>query len=98
MSYNLKDFSANNSGCFGGGENASESKKQEAEVKAKEMIGKYQNMSNDELTQTLLSEVAKQKANGTFDRNQLLMMLDAIKGMLPNLAQYEQLREIILKL
>ena len=99
MSYNLRDFSVNYSNTTNSGSSSCNSQDNvNMEKKAKEMIGKYQNMSNDELMSTLLNEVAKQKANGTFNREQLLQMLEAIKGMLPNPSQYEQLRQVIMKL
>lgn len=69
-----------------------------AKKQAEEFIGKYQNMSNDELSQLLFSEIAKQKSNGTFDKRKLLTMLESVKGMLPNQKQYETLHNFLINL
>lgn len=92
MSYNLKDFAQKQS-CNSENANNEKVKKQ-----AEDLLNRYKNMSSDELASTLISEVAKQKNNGTFDKNKLLNMLDSIKDVLPNKSQYEQLRQIIMQL
>lgn len=105
MSYNLKDFSNNynndkvrdsqindNLNAF------SQEEKMQAQKQAESLINQYQNMSNDELTQVLFNEIAKQKANGTFNKDKLLAMLESVKGMIPNQNQYETLHNFIVNL
>ena len=55
-------------------------------------------MSNDELTQMLTNEIAKQKANGTFNKEKLLVMLESVKELLPNQNQYKTLQNFIANL
>ena len=43
----------------------------------------YKNMSQSQLNASLLDEVAKQKANGTFDYEALSNMVDSLRGVLP---------------
>ena len=69
-----------------------------AKEQAQSFIEKHQNMSNDELNQLLFNEIAKQKANGTFDKNKLLTMLENVKGLLPNQKQYETLHNFLINL
>lgn len=106
MSYNLKDFSANYKGNnqnqtrpnaeFADKQevnlnNFSQEEKQQAEA----LLKQYQNMSNAELGQMLMREVANQKANGTFNKDKLLSMLESVRGLFPNTQQYEKLRATI---
>ena len=51
-------------------------------------------MSKQQLNQTLLSEVAKQKANGTFDYSQLESMVNSLQGVLPA-KDYENIRSML---
>ena len=92
MGSNLRDFSSTFNSCGGERENV---EKKDVEKQAEDLISKYKNMSNDELAITLFNEVARQKANGTFNREQLLKVLDMIKPMLKSETQYIQLRQVI---
>ena len=76
MSDNFKDF-INNS-------KLSEKEKEELKEDAQNLVKKYAKMSQTELSSALFQEVAKQKANGTFDKDKLFFMLDSIKHLLPN--------------
>lgn len=49
----------------------------------KERFDKYKNMSKEELNSQLLSEVARQKAVGSFDYNALSKMVENLRGTLP---------------
>lgn len=106
MSYNLKDFSKQYDSERKEKNKADNEKFQsfsdEEVLKAKEqaetLINKYQNKSNDELTQMLFNEIAKQKANGTFNKEKLLAMLESVKELLPNQNQYKTLQNFIANL
>ena len=106
MSYNLIDFSKQYDNERKEKNKADNEKFQsfsdEEVLKAKEqaetLINKYQNMSNDELTQMLINEIAKQKANGTFNKEKLLVMLESVKELLPNQNQYKTLQNFIVNL
>ncbi len=76
MSNNFKDFL--NSSYF------TEEEKDNMEKTAESLVSKYAHMTNDELNKALMNEVAKQKANGTFDKEKLFAMLESVKSMLPN--------------
>lgn len=54
----------------------------------------YKDMSKPQLSQMLYEEVAKQKAEGSFDYNQLETMVDSLQGMLPN-SDYQNIRRIL---
>lgn len=71
-----------------------EEEKQDMQNEAKNLVDKYARMSQSELQYNLIKEVARQKANGTFDRQKLLFMLNSIKQMLPQQA-YEQILNAI---
>lgn len=76
MSNNFKDFL--NSSYF------TEEEKDNMEKTAESLVSKYAHMTNDELNKALMNEVAKQKANGTLDKEKLFAMLESVKSMLPN--------------
>ena len=86
---NLKDFNFNHTNV------CDCENKSQYEQQAKDMISKYKDMNNQQLASELISEVARQKANGTFDKSKLIAMLDSIKGMLKYESQYIQLRQVI---
>ena len=56
--------------------------KQEAQANLEETFQKYQNMPRDDLLKTLNSEIAKQKANGTFDLAKLQNTLNSLDPFL----------------
>ena len=106
MSYNLKDFSKQydserkekNKADNERFQSFSDEEVLKAKEQAETLINKYQNMSNDELTQMLFNEIAKQKANGTFNKEKLLVMLESVKELLPNQNQYKTLQNFIVNL
>ena len=53
------------------------------ESQIKQKYDEFKNMSQDQLNQTLLNEVAKQKRNGNFDYQALSSMIDSLQGVLP---------------
>lgn len=105
MSYNLKDFSKNynndkvrDNQINDNLDSFSQEEKIQAQKQAESLINQYKNMSNDELSQVLFNEIAKQKANGTFNKDKILAMLESVKGMIPNQNQYETLHNFIANL
>lgn len=54
----------------------------------------YKDMSKSQLSQTLLEEVAKQKAEGSFDYQRLESMVDSLQGMLP-WQDYQNIRRLL---
>ncbi|MBQ8909337.1 MAG: hypothetical protein IJY90_03530 [Clostridia bacterium] len=54
----------------------------------------YKNMSKQQLNQTLLSEVAKQKQSGNFDYNKLESMVNSLQGILPE-QDYQNVRSLL---
>lgn len=87
----------NNFQDFVNSDRFSENEKNQMQQDAKNLVNKYANMSQSELKYNLMQEVARQKANGTFDKNKLSYMLDSIKHMLPENAyiQIKQALEIL---
>lgn len=71
-----------------------EEEKKELQHDAENLVRKYASMSQNELASALFNEVAKQKANGTFDKDKLYFMLESIKNMLPSNA-YESIHSAI---
>ena len=88
MSNNFKDFMTNN---------FSEEEKAELKQDAENLVSKYAHMTQSELSMALYQEVANQKANGTFDKNKLLYMLESIKSMLPQDA-YQSMYQALMNL
>ena len=54
----------------------------------------FKNMSKEDLGKTLFQEVAKQKADGTFNYSQLEGMVNSLQGVLPE-ADYENVRKLL---
>ncbi|MBQ8444100.1 MAG: hypothetical protein IJX25_01960 [Clostridia bacterium] len=65
-----------------------------SEEQIRDKYNEYKDMSKQQLNQTLLSEVAKQKANGTFDYSQLESMVNSLQGVLPA-KDYENIRSML---
>lgn len=87
MTKNLKDFSQNEKTEF-------KENYDKYEDEAKSILNKYKDMDNNTLMTELMSEVARQKQNGTFDRDKILKMLDSVSYLIPN-NQIENIRKII---
>ena len=62
--------------------------------KIEDIVGKYQNMPRDELMQNFYAEVAKQKANGTFNLNALEASIDSLDAFL-NPEQKKNIKELL---
>ena len=80
----FNDFIANNphptiDGCG----NIDQKTKKDAEDTAKRLVDKYKDMDQNQLVNEFLSEVARQKQQGTFDRDKIISMLNSVKSMLP---------------
>lgn len=54
----------------------------------KEKFDEYKNLNQQELNSKLFSEVARQKAEGSFDYEKLSSMVENLKGMLPEQDYY----------
>lgn len=54
----------------------------------------YKDMSSTQLNQELLSEVARQKANGQFDYQALENMVNSLQGVLP-WQDFQNIRRIL---
>jgi len=67
---------------------------EKAEEKVQTTYEELKNLSNDELTSRLYSEVAKQKSNGTFDYNMLNNSIESIKGYMPT-ETYENIKRML---
>ena len=78
-----------------------ENKSKEQENKKKETLqGTYddlKNLSSDELTQKLYSEVKKQKENGEFDFEALRENVERLKMFLPQ-ENYENIKNMLEKI
>lgn len=77
--------------------NNNKTEKVEENVTEKDIIDKYnqyKDLSSDQLSQELFKEVARQKANGTFDYQRLESMLDSIKGSLSE-ENYQNMKRIL---
>ena len=72
----------------------SNQEKEKMQQDAKDLVNKYANMSQAELKYNLMQEVARQKQNGTFDKQKLKFMLDSIKGLISPQV-YEQISNAI---
>ena len=70
-----------------GNENASQD-----EIRNK--YDQYKDMSSTQLNQELLSEVARQKANGQFDYQALENMVNSLQGVLP-WQDFQNIRRIL---
>lgn len=77
--------------------NNNKTEKVEENVTEKDIMDKYnqyKDLSSDQLSQELFKEVARQKANGTFDYQRLESMLDSIKGSLSE-ENYQNMKRIL---
>ena len=68
--------------------------KRVTEEDIREKFYAYKDMSKQELNSQLFSEVARQKANGTFDYNKLTQMVESLKGSLPE-QDYNNIKRIL---
>lgn len=82
----LSDFSKN--------ENMKEPQKNITDKDIMDKYNQYKDLSSDQLSQELFREVSKQKANGTFNYNQLENMLESLKGSLSE-ENYQNMRRIL---
>ena len=62
--------------------------------KIEDLAHKYQNMPRDELMQNFYAEVAKQKAQGTFNLAQLEASIDSLDAFL-NPEQKKNIKELL---
>lgn len=60
----------------------------------REKFDEYKDMSKDQLNSQLFSEVARQKAQGTFDYNKLSDMVESLRGALPE-QDYNNIKRIL---
>ena len=60
----------------------------------KNKFDQYKDMSKDQLNSELFSEVARQKAEGCFDYQKLSLMVDNLKGILPD-QDYNNIKRIL---
>lgn len=60
----------------------------------KQQFDKYKDMSKEELNSQLFNEVARQKAEGSFDYNKLAGMVESLKGTLPE-QDYNNIKRIL---
>ena len=81
----LSNFSSNNSQ-----KNVNEKSLQDA-------YNKYKDLSQSELFSTLMSEVAKQKENGTFDYNALENMVNSMQNAMPK-ENFDNIKRILNRL
>ena len=81
----LSNFSSNNSQ-----KNVNEKSLQDA-------YNKYKDLPQSELFSTLMSEVAKQKENGTFDYNALENMVNGMQNAMPK-ENFENIKRILNRL
>ena len=65
-----------------------------SEKDLREKFDEYKDMNKDQLSKQLFSEVAKQKAEGKFDFQQLSSMVENLKGMLPE-KDYQNIKRIL---
>ena len=57
--------------------------RKKAEQTAKTLVDKYKNMDQNSLMNEFVSEVSRQKQQGTFDKQKIIQMLDSVKAMIP---------------
>ncbi len=65
-----------------------------SEIDLQNIYNHYKDMSQDDLSKELFSEVARQKSQGTFDYNRLNFMIDSIRPSLTN-EQYENMKRML---
>ena len=92
---NLNDFIENNPNPkVKDLNNMDEQTKKEAEDTAKELFDKYKDMDQNALMNEFISEVTRQKQQGTFDKNKIINMLNSVKSMIPE-QMYNQALSIL---
>lgn len=57
--------------------------RKKAEQTAKTLVDKYKNMDQNSLMNEFISQVSRQKQQGTFDKQKIIQMLDSVKAMIP---------------
>ena len=62
------------------------------EEELRNKFDEYKDMSKEELNSQLFSEVARQKAMGTFDYDKLASLVESLKGSLPEQDFYNIIR------
>ena len=79
--------------------NKSSSKTQSAvtEENLQQVYDRYKNSSESELFSALMQEVASQKANGTFDFNRLVGLVNSLEGTMPK-ENFENIKRILYRL
>ncbi len=70
---------------------------QVSESNLQQIYDKYKNSSQSELFSALMQEVASQKANGTFDFENLQKMVNSLEGAVPQ-ENFEQMKRILNRL
>lgn len=62
-----------------------------------DLMSKYnelKDLSQDDLSKTLLEEVKRQKQNGTFNYQQIASTMESLKGFIPS-ENYENMKRIL---
>ncbi len=77
--------------------NSSNSQKNVNEKSLQEAYDKYKDLPQSELFSTLMTEVAKQKENGTFDFNALENMVNGMQNTMPK-ENFENIKRILNRL
>lgn len=70
---------------------------QVSESNLQQIYDKYKNSSQSELFSALMQEVASQKANGTFNFENLQKMVNSLEGAVPQ-ENFEQMKRILNRL
>ncbi len=65
-------------------EKVDEKTKEQTRQTAEDLVNKYKNMDSSSLMNEFIREVARQKQNGTFDKNKIINMLNSVKSLIPN--------------
>lgn len=65
-------------------EKVDEKTKEQTRQTAEDLVNKYKNMDSSSLMNEFIREVARQKQNGTFDKNKIINMLNSVKSFIPN--------------
>ena len=79
---------------FSHSEKPKEEKKNITEEDIMKKYNQYKDLPQDQLSQELFKEVSKQKANGTFNYNQLENMLESLRGSLSD-ENYQNMKRIL---
>ena len=77
--------------------NSKPKNEQVSESNLQQIYDKYKNSSQSELFSALMQEVASQKANGTFDFENLQKMVNSLEGAVPQ-ENFEQMKRILNRL